>query len=69
MIFLKVAYKNLVILEISPHDIIAVGICNMRGTTVMWDKETGSILHNAIGGYFLSYYKLEISYHRFLFIS
>lgn len=46
---MEVAYKNLVILEISPHDIIAVGICNMRGTTVMWDKETGSILHNAIG--------------------
>ncbi|XP_073814057.1 glycerol kinase 3 [Musca autumnalis] len=46
---IEVAYKNLVILEISPHDIIAVGICNMRGTTVMWDKETGNVLYNAIG--------------------
>ncbi|XP_005178451.1 glycerol kinase [Musca domestica] len=46
---IEVAYKNLVILEISPHDIIALGICNMRGTTVMWDKETGNVLHNAIG--------------------
>ncbi|TMW52925.1 hypothetical protein DOY81_001958 [Sarcophaga bullata] len=46
---IEVAYKNLVILEISPHDIIAVGICNMRGTTVLWDKQSGSSLHNAIG--------------------
>lgn len=51
--FFKVAIKNLVILEISPHDIIAVSICNMRGTTVLWDKETGSALHNAIGWYSL----------------
>ncbi|XP_023306037.2 glycerol kinase [Lucilia cuprina] len=46
---IETAYKNLVILEISPHDIIAVGICNMRGTTVLWDRDTGSALHNAIG--------------------
>ncbi|XP_075168775.1 glycerol kinase [Haematobia irritans] len=45
---IEVAYKNLIILEISPHDIIAVGICNMRGTILAWDKE-GTILHNAIG--------------------
>lgn len=37
------------ILEISPHDIIAVGIANQRGTTVLWNKRTGQALHNAIG--------------------
>jgi len=36
-------------LEISPHDIIAVGIANQRGTTVLWNKQTGQALHNAIG--------------------
>ncbi|XP_030379704.1 glycerol kinase [Scaptodrosophila lebanonensis] len=43
------AYKNLVILEINPHDIIAVAIANQRGTTVLWNKQTGQALHNAIG--------------------
>ncbi|XP_023164928.1 glycerol kinase [Drosophila hydei] len=46
---IETAYKNLVILEISPHDIIAVGIANQRGTTVLWNKRTGQALHNAIG--------------------
>ena len=46
---IEVAYKNLIILEINPSDIVAVAICNQRGTTVMWDKETGTALHNAIG--------------------
>lgn len=46
---LKSAYRNLVILEINTQDIVAVAICTQRGTTVMWDKETGTPLHNAIG--------------------
>ncbi|KAL9920741.1 glycerol kinase 3 [Glossina fuscipes fuscipes] len=46
---IEVAYKNLVILEISPYDIIAVGICSVRGTTVIWDSTTGASLYNAIG--------------------
>ncbi|EDW73797.1 uncharacterized protein Dwil_GK19496 [Drosophila willistoni] len=45
---IEIAYKNLVILEINPHDIIAVGIVNQRGTTVLWNKQTGQALHNAI---------------------
>ncbi|ALC42221.1 CG8298 [Drosophila busckii] len=46
---IETAYKNLVILEINPNDIIAVGIVNQRGTTVLWNKQTGQALHNAIG--------------------
>ncbi|BFG03449.1 glycerol kinase [Drosophila madeirensis] len=46
---IETAYKNLVILEIDPHDIIAVGIVNQRGTTVLWNKQTGQPLYNAIG--------------------
>lgn len=30
-------------------DIKAVGITNQRETTLVWDKETGEPLHNAIG--------------------
>ncbi|KAH8279275.1 hypothetical protein KR026_005388 [Drosophila bipectinata] len=46
---LQTAYKNLVILEINPQDIIAVGIANQRGTSVLWNKQTGLPLYNAIG--------------------
>lgn len=28
----------------------AVGVTNQRETTVVWDKETGEPLYNAIGG-------------------
>jgi len=45
---LQTAYKNLVILEINPHDIIAMGIVNQRGTSVLWNKQTGQPLHNAL---------------------
>ena len=33
---------------ISPNDIISIGITNQRETTVIWDKETGKPLYNAI---------------------
>jgi glycerol kinase len=33
---------------ISPGDIAAIGITNQRETVVMWDKETGEPVHNAI---------------------
>jgi glycerol kinase len=33
---------------ISPEDIAAIGITNQRETVVMWDKETGEPVHNAI---------------------
>jgi glycerol kinase len=32
----------------SPGDIAAIGITNQRETVVMWDKETGEPVHNAI---------------------
>ncbi|MDQ7821181.1 MAG: glycerol kinase GlpK [Candidatus Eremiobacteraeota bacterium] len=33
---------------IEPRDIAAIGITNQRETTVIWDKETGKPIHNAI---------------------
>lgn len=33
---------------IAPKDIIAIGITNQRETTVIWDRETGEPIHNAI---------------------
>ncbi|MFN3705740.1 MAG: glycerol kinase GlpK [Thermoflexales bacterium] len=32
----------------SPKDIAAIGVCNQRETTVVWDRSTGKPLHNAI---------------------
>ena len=32
----------------SPNDLAAIGITNQRETTVMWDRETGEPVHNAI---------------------
>jgi glycerol kinase len=34
--------------KISARDVLAVGITNQRETTVVWDKETGKPIHNAI---------------------
>src|SRR5215216_1399675 len=34
--------------DISAQDILAVGITNQRETTVVWDKNTGKPIHNAI---------------------
>lgn len=41
--------KNLIILDISPGDIIAVGITNQRENIVLWNKITGEPLYNSIG--------------------
>lgn len=41
--------ENLKDLDIDPTDIKAIGICNQRETTIVWDKFTGQPLHNAIG--------------------
>ena len=32
----------------SPEDIVGIGITNQRETVVMWDRETGEPVHNAI---------------------
>ncbi|MEG0035980.1 MAG: FGGY family carbohydrate kinase, partial [Oscillospiraceae bacterium] len=34
--------------NISPNDITAIGITNQRETTVVWNKETGLPIYNAI---------------------
>ncbi len=34
--------------KINPSEIVAVGITNQRETTVLWDKETGKPVYNAI---------------------
>ena len=34
--------------NISPQEIAAIGITNQRETTVVWDKDTGEPIHNAI---------------------
>ncbi|MCI2047191.1 MAG: glycerol kinase GlpK [Faecalibacterium sp.] len=33
---------------VDPHDIAAIGITNQRETTILWDKETGVPVYNAI---------------------
>lgn len=41
--------EKLKAIDIDKDDIKAVGITNQRETTLLWDKETGEPLHNAIG--------------------
>ncbi|MEZ0388518.1 MAG: FGGY family carbohydrate kinase, partial [Verrucomicrobium sp.] len=45
---MAVAVEALGRARIRPSDIAAVGITNQRETTVVWDKETGEAVHNAI---------------------
>ena len=34
--------------QLRPRDIAAIGITNQRETTVVWDRETGEPVYNAI---------------------
>jgi len=43
-----VAREALEKVAIDPTDILAVGITNQRETTLLWDRQTGEPLHNAI---------------------
>lgn len=43
-----VAGEALKTASLSGHDIAAIGITNQRETTVLWDRETGTPIHNAI---------------------
>lgn len=47
--------ENLKSLEIDPADIKAVGITNQRETTIVWDKNTGKPLYNAISNEYTWY--------------
>ncbi len=44
----KVVQELLQKQAIKPHQIAAIGITNQRETTVIWDKNTGEPIHNAI---------------------
>ena len=43
-----VATEAIVKAGLSPKNIAAVGITNQRETTIVWDKETGKPIYNAI---------------------
>ena len=45
---LGVAAEAIVQAGLTPKDIAAIGITNQRETTVVWDKQTGLPIHNAI---------------------
>ena len=45
---LEVSRAAMVKLGVTAADIAAIGITNQRETTVLWDKETGEPIHNAI---------------------
>lgn len=45
---LAVAREALATARLSASDIAAIGITNQRETTVLWDRETGEPVHNAI---------------------
>lgn len=34
--------------NIDPKEVAAIGITNQRETTILWDKKTGKVIHNAI---------------------
>jgi glycerol kinase len=45
---ISVAVEALSRAELRPRDIAAIGITNQRETTIVWDRETGKPIHNAI---------------------
>jgi len=45
---ISVAVEALSRAELRPRDIVAIGITNQRETTIVWDRETGKPIHNAI---------------------
>jgi glycerol kinase len=45
---INVAAEVLARAHVRPHDIVALGIANQRETTIVWDRETGKPVYNAI---------------------
>ncbi|GAC1626712.1 MAG: glycerol kinase GlpK [Candidatus Acidiferrum sp.] len=45
---MSVATEALGIAKVRPSDVVAVGITNQRETAIVWDRETGEAVHNAI---------------------
>lgn len=46
---INITMEKLPSIGLQKSDIKAIGITNQRETTLIWDKETGEPLHNAIG--------------------
>lgn len=42
---MRVATENLMILEIEPSDIVAIGITNQRETSILWNKKSGEVFN------------------------
>lgn len=40
---MRIATENLIILEIEPSDIVAIGITNQRETSILWNKRSGEV--------------------------
>jgi glycerol kinase len=45
---MSVATEALGIAKARPGDVAAIGITNQRETAIVWDRETGEVVHNAI---------------------
>jgi glycerol kinase len=45
---MKIGCSNLKILEIDTSEIIAIGICNQRETTLLWNKASGEVFNTLI---------------------
>ena len=45
---IAVALESLAQANARPNDVAAIGIANQRETTIVWDRETGEPIHNAI---------------------
>jgi glycerol kinase len=45
---INVAVEALSYVDARPRDIVAIGITNQRETTIIWDRETGKPIYNAI---------------------
>ncbi len=46
---LEMAREALALAKSDAHNVAAIGITNQRETVVLWDRETGRPVHNAIG--------------------
>ena len=44
----SVALESLAQVKVQPGDVAAIGIANQRETTIVWDRETGEPIYNAI---------------------
>jgi glycerol kinase len=42
---MRVATQNLVILDIEPNDIVAIGITNQRETSLLWNSRSGEVFN------------------------